>query len=154
MGRSVDGQICYGVVVDDEELPWSDKKYDWDIEAWWLEVQGYEPPFELYGEDGEYLDGVQPSRDRIEEYFRAQREFIEGRPLPVCEVVYGSEEFPMFILAVPRTCMIAGRGFPEAFDPADLVVFPEERQALVDFCSTYGIEYDGEPRWWLSSSLG
>jgi len=153
MGISTDGQICYGVLVEDKELPWGEE-YDWDIEDWWLDMQGYKPPFRLYDEKGEYLDGKEPPRSKIEQYYREQREFIKSHPIPIEEVNYCSAEFPMYILAIPRTCIFAGRGFPEAFNPADLVVSDEEKQKLVDFCNTYGIEFEGEPQWWLSSFWG
>jgi len=56
MGVSTDGQICYGICVDEIELPW-DESYDGDIESWWtFEVLGFKHSFELFTEEGDWID--------------------------------------------------------------------------------------------------
>lgn len=67
-----------------------------------------------------------------------------------------SDSCEIYVIALNATANLrASRGFPEAFDPAALTVTPEQRQSLLDFCDTYGIEpTDPEPKWWLSSYWG
>jgi len=146
MSISTNGQICFGVIVD--ELPWEDE----DIESWWLDVQGYEPSFKLY-ESGEYVDGVKPPDDKIEEYFAHKFDFQERHPLPVVLINYCSGDCPMYILAVPSSVRSAHRGYPEPFDPVELKVEQNEVDKLLQFCDDHGIER-GWPRWWLSSYWG
>lgn len=154
MGTSTDGQICYGIMFEEGiEFPWSDK-YEDDIESWWLyEVCKYKPAFEIYDSDGEYLDGKRPSEERVLLYYQQKREFEAAHPMPVKVVNYCSYEYPMYILAVPSTCLTNSRGYPAEFDPSKLVVSPEEAQALWDFCENNGIAMD-EPGWYLSSFYG
>ena len=153
MSVSTDAQICYGIAFEDGfEFPWDDdEQYD-DIDDWWLHVLGFSRSFEIYDVYGEYLGGVEPSSERIEQYYQEQRDFENISPkLPVKLVVHCSGDFPMYILAVPRSCLRASRGYPEQFDFAPFSVTKAEREALLEFCKTYEIECADEPHWWLSS---
>lgn len=149
-----DGQICYGVKFEEDyEFPWAAQ--DGDIEDWWRVINGYKPPFELFNADGNYIDGIEPSKARLREYFDARSLWdAEHDKLPVAEVNYCSGEYPMYILAVPSTCNSARRGYPEKFDPATLVVSEEAQAALLAFCEKYGLTYEAGPAWWLSSYWG
>jgi len=70
MGTTTNGVICYGIQFDeDTEFPWNDKEYegenyDGDIDRWWLyDVLGFKHSFEIYGDDGNYIDGKEPSTE-------------------------------------------------------------------------------------------
>ena len=157
MTTSTDGQICFGLMFEeDTEFPWDDTERWDDIDDWWLSyVLKWLPPFELYDEDGEYIGGVKPPEEKIEQYHREKIAFeLKAPPLPVQLVNYCSAQYPSYILAVPSTCRSASRGYPEAFHPSDLKVNPEEIDALLEFCREYGIEIDSEPTWYLSSYWG
>lgn len=152
MTVSTNAQICYGVTFDEDfEFPWDDEKYE-EIDDWWLhEVHGFKPSVELFGPDGEYLNGIEPSKEDVSRYFGEQRDFLKAHPLPVGLVNYCSCDYPMIILAVPRTVITARRGYPSAFNPFDLTVALEEREALLKFLSDHGLDQLQNPAWILSS---
>lgn len=157
MGVSTDGQICYGVILDeDEESPWQDEIFDGDIDEWWVYyILGFKHSFEIYTQAGEYINGVEPSKDRINQYYQEKRDFEQAnQKLPVELVNYCSGDYPMYILAIPDTCNSARRGYPEKFNPGKLTVTSEQIQVLLDFCEKYAIKYKGEPAWYLSSYWG
>lgn len=154
MTVSTDGQICFGVLLEkDHKLPWDNGDYDGWIESWWMDVQGYKRPFEIFNESGNYIGGMKPPEDKRREYYDHQHTFEKAHPLPIKLVNYCSGDYPMYILAVPGNSKRASRGYPESFDPAELTVTQEEVDALLQFCDDYGIEHD-EPKWWLSSYRG
>ena len=153
MGQSTNAQLCYGIAFDeDTEFPWHAERFDGEIEQWWRELLGYKPSFELFGEDGDYLDGTEPPKERIAEYFAERDQFDKDHPtLPVEVVEHCSGEYPMYILAVPGTSQIARRGYPRIITPANLFVMPPAIDALVAFCNAHSIEVS-PPEWWLSSN--
>lgn len=151
MGTSTDGQICFGVMFEEDyEFPWSQDD-DSEIEEWWRKENNYEPPFEAWTEEGERIDGITDAQ--VSEYFAHQREWEKNNPIPIVEVNYCSGEYPMIILAAPSSQMSARRGYPIEFDPKDLLVDEQEEQALKDFCAKYDLENTGA-KWWLSSYWG
>jgi len=156
MTVSTDAQICFGIAFDEEtEFPWSGEEWDDDIETWWIyAIQEYQPPFEIYDTNGEYLESVKPSDERICEYYRTKHTFKVDHPLPVELVRHCSGDFPMYILAVPRTVKVVSRGYPEEIKPSEMVVTEDERQLLITFCEEHNIETEEGPRWWLSSMWG
>lgn len=157
MSTSTDGQICYGILFpEDYEFPWSTNEYEDDIDNWWRDVNGYVNPVESpFDDEGEYKPGYSQNDPRIHEYFKGPDAWDKVNPLPVELVNYQSDECPAYILAVPSTVKIANRGYPVAFGPGiELVVSGEDRQALIDFCSKYGLEVDAPPSWYLSSYWG
>ena len=163
MGQSTDGQISYGVRFPEGfEFPW-DRSHDGDEDAWWREVFGYKPPFELYDKDSEYLDGKKPAQERINEYYDAQTTWENANPLPFKLVNYCSGECPVYILSVPGTVVTANRGYPQELDPQKALTV---RQMAVDKLMTFIAEHikvdpeewDDEDcdvtlpaKWWLSS---
>jgi hypothetical protein len=157
MGVSTDGQICYGIKFDEDvEFPWRTDEWDYDMETWWIEgVLGFKYSFEIFDEKGNYKDGKEPPQEIISAYFQERRDFERTADvLPVSMVNYCSGEYPEYILAVPRTCMSASRGYPQEFNPNELIVSEEEKQSLIEFCKRFDIEIPDEPRWWLSSYWG
>lgn len=152
MGTSTNGQICFGILFEEDfEFPWSDAE-DGDIENWWIyQVHGFKHDIELYDEKGEYLDGKKPSAEDMEKYYGPKRAFEAAHPLPVELVNYCSGDCAMYILAVPNSTITARRGYPEEFQPERLTVTEQEIKVLTDFCEQHGIEMPSEPKWYLSS---
>src|SRR3990167_1884691 len=147
MTQSTDGQICFGLMFEEDTVfPWCKEGEDGDIENWWIfQTCGkWAPPFELYDEDGEFIGGVEPPQHKKDKYYEAKREFEKkaAPPLPVELVNYCSGDNPIYILAVPSTCRSASRGYPEEFHPMDLKVTQQEIDALIEFCRKFGIETD------------
>lgn len=155
MGTSTDGQICYGIAFEEgHEFPW-DEKYGGDIDEWWvMGVHQYKPSFELFNEKGEYLNGVEPSKNDTSRYFQERREFAEARPLPVELVNCCSGDYPQWIIAAKGTVTSARRGHPEVISKEQLEVSPDQEQALIQFCNTHGIDVGSEAKWFLSSYWG
>jgi hypothetical protein len=154
MGQSTNGQICFGIMFEEGfEFPWtSDEDGEGDIESWWIyQVHGFKHDIELYDEAGNHIDGKEPSKEDLEKYYGPQQAFEKAHPLPIELVNYCSGDYPMYILAVPRTVKINHRGNAVAFNPGELVVTQEERALLIDFCGQHGIEMPNEPKWYLSS---
>lgn len=154
MGVSTDGEISYGIGFEEGfEFPWDE--HEGDLDDWWLEVNGYKPPFELYDDEGEYINGVRPPQEQFDACYKAEAAFLKEHPLPVELVNVCSGEYPMYIVALKGTVLTVNRGFPKTFDPASLVVTDEQRNALLEFCRTHSIDTgDLEPGWYLSSYWG
>lgn len=145
MGMSTDAILCFGVtVVGDSQVPWSDR----EIEDWWMtDVCGYKPPFEIYDEEGDYLNGI--SDEQIGSYYRASDKFLGENPLPVEVVQHCSPDDYMWMITVPGTVQTAYRGYPkvakvETPDHDDIL-------KLIGFCDEYDIECIEQPTWLLAS---
>ena len=152
MGTSTNGIICFGVNVEEgAELPWDE--YDGEIEDWWREVVlEYKPPFELFGEDGDWIDGVPASNERRSEYFQHRRDFDARNPaLPIELVMHCSCDYSMYIIADRDTVMENSRGYPVRIDVNRFYVPPERVKAIEDFVKKWEIPVDGDIGWWLVS---
>ena len=151
MGTSTNGQICFGIMFEEDfEFPWTSAD-DSDIDDWWIyQVHGFKHDIELYDEHGNHIDGKQPSRDDLEKYYGPKRAFEAAHPLPVKLVNYCSGDCAMYILSIPSSVRSARRGYPEEFNPADLVVSDADKAALVHFCAQHGILEPSAPKWYLS----
>ena len=157
MTQSTDGQICFGLMFEEDTVfPWDDHERWGDIDDWWLSyVLKWLPTNELYDKDGEYLGGVKPPDETINKYYKEKHDFMEKAPkLPVQLVNYCSDKYPAYILAVPGTFKKASRGYPEEFHPTEFNVTTQESDALLEFCRKYDIEIPGDPMWYLSSYWG
>ena len=159
MGISSDAMICYGVMLmEDEQFPWDDKKWEGELEEWWAyEVCGYKNPFELYDENGEYLTAEAPSESKIDEYYLSKFNFMKQNKSPVVLVTHCSYDYPMYILAMPGTVSTAIRGYPVELDPLKLFESDDEAEKkLVDFYEKYckGQMESEEPSWLLFSLMG
>lgn len=156
MTTSTNGQICYGVLFDeDHEFPWDSDEWEDDIEEWWLyEVCGYRPPFELYDTQGNWLNGIRPLDWQLREYYDSRHAFQDSHPMPVALVNYCSGDYPMYIVAIPNSVIIANRGYPEVVGVWNFTTVTEEEAALLmEFCREY-LGVTEEPSWWLSSYWG
>ncbi len=169
MGVSTDGQICFGVAFPEGfEFPWDAEQFGDDFETWWREaVCGYKPPFQIYDEHGEYIGGKKPSQSRIDEFIEHRSKFEKQHPVPVKLVNYCSHECPMYIIAVPSSCLENSRGYPEEIQPGNLKVSEADVESLKKFLKEHvpvkpeDLEYVDKrfdktmtPRWYLSSYWG
>ena len=147
MGVSTNGIICYGISFEEDfEFPWDD---DWD--EWWIKICGYKPLFEMYDEKGEYIAGMKPAQEDRDKYWDHKYKFKKEHPMPVEIVTHCSGDYPMYIIAIPRTVMSASRGYPLEFFPDDLKDTLEDENILLQFCKDHGIEHEEMPKWWLAS---
>jgi len=157
MTTYTDGQICYGVLLEEGvELPWESDEHDGDIERWWrYDVLGYENPFEMFTPEGAWIGGEPWPEEKTEQYYGERKDFDRANPpLPVELVNYCSGNFPMLVLAIPASRYTASRGYPEKFEPSKLLVDEGEVKRLLDFCKEYNIKFAEEPAWYLSSYWG
>jgi hypothetical protein len=154
MGTSTNGQICFGILFEEDfEFPWtSDEDGEGDIHDWWIyQIHGFKHDIELFDEAGNHIDGKEPSKEDLEKYYGPKRAFEVAHPLPIELVNYCSGDSAMYILAVPSSTMTARRGYPEEFQPERLTVTQQEIVVLLDFCRQHYIEMPSEPKWYLSS---
>jgi len=140
--------IAYGISLDiDQKIPW---ELEADAGDWWLKVNGYESPFGMFDENGDWIDGTRPSQERIDAYFNHRLAALEANPLPVEIVLHCSRDVRMYIVAVPGTVAEAYCGDPVAIT----VIRPpsEMTEPVIDFCKRFGLRGQG-PDWWLASLL-
>lgn len=157
MGTTTDGQICFGVLTEEDyEFPWDKEPYDGDEIEWWIfEVLKFKPSFEIWDDEGNCINGIQPEHSVLDEYYKERRKFIDSnKKIPIKLVNYCSCDCPMYIVAIPETVIEASRGYPESFDPSRLKYSEESKKELLDFCKQYDIGYDEDPQWYLSSYWG
>lgn len=157
MGQSTNGQICFGINFEEGyEFPWDAEEFEGDEEKWWLKINGYKPSITPFGEDGDYLPNLteKEKEEMSDAWYKELSEFREAHPLPVELVNTCSLEYPMYIIAVSSTCRIARRGYPQEFNPKDLIVNIGDVIALEKFCKDNNIKYEGKPQWYLSSYWG
>jgi hypothetical protein len=165
MSETTNGQICFGIPFEEGyEFPWDsldDCTYD-GIDDWWtFAVCDYKPPVEIYDNNGNHINGIEPEQEVLDEYYDSLNAFEDANPCPVEVVNYCHADNPMIILAVPSSVMFAIRGNPLAFDPLKLIVTDKERADLIDFCKEYCYPKDSyynfpemKPEWYLSSYWG
>ena len=154
MSISSDGQLCYGIKLDEDiSLPWSN-----DIDHWWVyEINGYTNPLELFDENDEWIGGERAPQHKIDEYYNTRREFDSQHPLPVELVNYCSYDYPMWIAAIPSTVLSCRRGYPKGFSPTQMEWDrnqPFVTAPLLHFVEKYISPIHEEPKWWLSSLYG
>lgn len=90
MGMDAKCDIAYGFVVEEGELPWRCKEYDYDIDDWWRETQGYKPPFQLFDDEGNWLPGMEAEKAKQDEYYAHRHNWDDANPCPI-GVITGSE---------------------------------------------------------------
>ena len=155
MGRSTDGQICFGFDFGEgHEFPWDSEEYEGDIVEWWRAVNGFKDKYKPFDESGEWAEGWSTDDPRMREHYGARREWDKENPIPIEQVNTCSGDYPMWILAIPGTATVARRGGPKRFDPSALKVDTGKYDAMIGFFNDHGIEPAGEPDWFLSSYWG
>jgi len=149
MGQSTDANICYGIPFEEgTEFPWDNEPFDGDFEEWYLrEVSKFKPSFEIYDENGEYLNGIRPSQEIIDKYFDEQREIVKNNKCPVEVFTHCHHECPMYIIGIRGTEQTANRGYPLELQE----ITKQDPTIITDFCKKYNIKYTEEPKWLLYS---
>lgn len=164
MGRSVTASICFGVVFEEGQYwPWSPEEMDdmdyedapdWygDVEEWWRHTNNYEELSGIYNEWDTYPNVSEADKEK---YWAHHRQWLENNPLPVEEVNYCHGDYPMYILAIPRTVTTAYQGNPKRV-PQDVLELSEtEIQNFLDFFDQHGLQYEeSQIGWWLSGYYG
>lgn len=156
MGQSTDGQICYGILFEEDyEFPWDLEPYNGDYDEWWTYgIQGFKHSFELFDENGEWLNGIEPSEDIKDSYYKEEWDFKKSHPkLPITLWNVCSADYPQYIMSVGKG-LSASRGYPEELNLSEFIVTEEQTKQLIDFCNEYGIEIKNKPNWYLSSYWG
>lgn len=161
MGVSSDGQLCYGYLFeDDHEFPWYTEDDFGDVDQWWQEINGYEElPLEKepFTPDGYYQNwfrklGKLEQEKILTPRWDHHRKWQEEHPIPFDLVNYCSDDYPMYIVAVPSTVLTASRRYPELVNS-----FPKIK-GISDFYSClkeHGIhECNVQPNWYLSGYMG
>src|SRR5690242_14196191 len=117
MSVSTNGQICYGVVFPDGyEFPWGES----NIDDWWLEECGYKPSINIYADtETGYVDNKKPDQKIIDQYYDEKVNFLKDHLIPVAVVNYCSGDYPMYLLAIPRTFKQNFRGEAAKIDPKE-----------------------------------
>lgn len=160
MSITNDGKICYGIKFgEDTEFPWDNylgKITGDDEEGWWLNVVlKYKPSFEIFNEEGDFINGEKPCEDVIHKYYNERFKFIEdNKKFPLKLVNYCSGSFPMYILAIPESLKCANRGYPLVITESNFHNEEKWNKFLIDFCKEYSLNYESEPEWYLSSYWG
>lgn len=156
MGQSTNGQICFGILLEDGiELPWDKDEFEGEPWEWWRKINGYKPLYECFTQDGqEYAEGFSRDDPRIDEMMDHQSAWDKSNPLPFEMVNVCSGDYPIWIIAVPKTVVTANRGTPLALTSEwleeDLLV----GHNLEEFCEKHDIKHADAPKWYLSSYWG
>jgi len=124
-----------------------------DIEEWWKSVNGFKPSVEVFDDDGEYINGQEPTDEVMEQWHRERNKWEAHHPLPFELVHHCHGEEPMYILALPGTVFEARRGDPVEVNLPDITGRTQEIEAIRAFCAKHHMEVD-KPSWWLSSYWG
>lgn len=133
MGVSTDGILVFGIQLPEEETPEFLEGFENDFDDFIDSLNG----LPQWGEEGHDWNKTHAFRDNF----------------PVDLVQHCSYDYPMYILAVRGTEIMASRGYPKEIDPLTLKVDPEKIEFLRKFCEEYGIEWE-EPKWYLCSMWG
>lgn len=156
MSAATDGQICYGILLEEGvELPWNVEKHDHDLEDWWRKVNSYVASFQPWTDEGEYAEGWSRGDPRFKEYYAHQEAWNDAHPVPVTVVNCCSNEYPIWIIADPKSVVVCSRGYPrklisDQLGESNLIA----DQELVEFCESHGIPFKSKPCWYLSSYWG
>lgn len=155
MSTPTDGQLCFGYpFYGNFEFPWSDEKYNNDIEDWWRKINNFKHNVESpYTEDGNYKPGIDELSPLVTEYWNERRDWMWDNPIPVMLINYCSESYPAYILSSKE--FTSYRGFPKKIDPKELIEDTQNCQNVLDsFMRKYSISPQRECGWYLSSYWG
>lgn len=160
MTTSTDGQICYGMLFEEDfQFPWDEKHPEWidfyqgDIEDWWIRLNGYKPLFQMFDENENWFNFTRPSKEEIGRYNQHKRKYKIDNPLPVELVDYCGNEYSMYIVAIKSSVIIARRGYPVSFIPSNLVINKQDEEFLIRFIKEY-LKIEPNLKWYLSSFWG
>ena len=152
MGQSTNAEIAFGVDFGEIEgegryFPWSGDEHEGCIESWWRDFKGFVNPI---SEPNWGKIHTAEERVQISLYFDTRHEWDKNHPLPVELISHCAGDYPMYILAVPDTHVLAYRGDPVTIDAESFRRKPDARAFLV-FCEDHEIDLPKEPAWLLFS---
>jgi len=151
MGSSANANICYGIKIRRDSLPWKDRY----IKDWWIwDICKYVPTFKIYDDTGNYINGIKPEKSKIDLYYKIKKEFEKLHPIPVEIVCYGSlmyDDGTEYIIAVKDTRNYAD--WSNVTEIPSLIANENNVQLFKEFCKTY-LNIDAEPKWLLSACYG
>lgn len=132
MGTSTNAILVYGFEVGDEdETPEFLEEFEGDFDEFLNDLSG----LPKYGEKGHSFSDQSAYRDKC----------------PADLTIHCSYDYPMYILAVRGTEIIARRGYSKTIPNLD--VSETDIAAFKAWCEVNNIEYQ-EPRWLLVSMWG
>lgn len=146
MHFSSQANICFGYKLNQMSgFPWSENGDDsLDPSDWWLaNVAHWKPTVDIYAK------GFKATREQSIRYYDERKAALQNS-ISIVNIEMPEER--SFILGIEKTFVGASNGSPQEFDPALLVVTPEEVKALVDLVAKYRIRVaDKAPKWYLST---
>lgn len=155
MGVSTDGIICYGVLREEEEEPFEGLNDCDGEEEWWCQRNGYEPPFEMFDSNGEWIGGKdQWPPEKVREYFDHQRAWDAEHPMPFELVNTCHSDVPRWIIALPGSVTRASRGYPVAISEGTVSLVHKEAALERYLAFLKEMKIEDKPRWWLGSYWG
>lgn len=159
MGNNADGQISFGLLIDEDfTLPWDSSTWeDEGIDHWWRDINGFVDKHTPFNKEGNYAEGWSQDDPRFKEHYDRRTEWLVDHPLPVDVINYCNGDQPMYLLAVPGVGKRCSWGDPELFTLQELCasIIPEKVDALIAFVKKYEIDtIYGKPQWFLTSYWG
>ena len=143
MGVSTDAKIAFGINLG-EELPENfteeiQEGDSFDFDEWWLNENSFPA----------WKEGMSDTEST--KYWADRAAMIDTCPVEL--ILHCSYDYAEYILAVRGTHLSASRGYPEAFNPANLTVTDKQRDELKAFAKAQGIAWQS-PKWFLFSLWG
>lgn len=149
MGVSTDGKICFGVDFDEDfEFPWNSEDDEIEIDDWWRDLHNYVNPYQIWTDDGNLKEDITPEDKR--KYYDYRHQWIEDNPVPFELVNTCSCDYPIYMLAMPKTNVNCSRGYPTEIDLNMFNLVTQDVDKFKTALKKYGL-YISEPKWYLSS---
>lgn len=147
MGIDGYGQLCYGILFEEEYLfPWYE--LDEDIDDWWVYVIHKRPRFKTVKNN----DWNKEIEKKFTVFLNEEEKFLETHPIPVEIVLIGSDSWSRTIIAL-KNHEFSVCGDPLIIKSEDLTITVEKTKILTDFCKKY-LSVELKPHWYLSSYMG
>lgn len=164
MGQSTDAEIAFGVDFGDDHplLGEDEDEGSEDLGDYLAARTGLIDPDSEIPEEINYgsLDDFARWKDENPEWTKRTRvyrqkvlELEDEAPIEI--IAHSSGEYPMYIVAIKGTHLVASRGYPKEFEPTALWVDAASISAAQKFCEEYEINTEDhhfeDPKWLLFS---
>lgn len=148
--------LCFGVrYPKGYEFPWdkpSERKNGKFYDHWWaFSVLRYKPEVELFDDSGNWINGVEPSKDVKEKYFNDLEKFLEENPPPFRPVNPFGCRTEGTVLAIPNQVYCFNERIEE-IDPKHKIfssVKDSDIGYLVRNCMIYCPVGGYDAKWWI-----
>jgi hypothetical protein len=137
MGNRANSVLCYGIYVSEDNVPWNDEKFEYDLDEYVV--------WKLTGKNwGDLPDGV--ASKTAQDWYKEHD--VDFRRTGSCDYVEG-------ILCMRPSVTHTDWDGPIEVEPAKMTLFDKEKWkgTLKTVCEFLGVEYK-EPRWLLGSYWG